>query len=179
MPKSNHEFIIQNIVSNRIFDMSEVVYGSIDWTSEERSGASKLTFSYIAGDMFPNGSVVRFKYKGANIFYGYIFKTKCSERGIKEVTAYDSLRYFKYKDTKIFKGLSFDRLVREILVGRPGIRAGNIRPTYYTLPDKIEDNKTYLDMVYDGIEDTLLGTGRRYILYDKFGELELVEAREL
>jgi len=159
--------------------MSEVVEGDISWESEERNGASRLSFSYMSGDMFPNGSIVRFKYKGSNIFYGYIFKTECDEKGIKKVTAYDSLRYFKYKDTKVFKGTTLDKLVREIMVGRPNMRAGNIKPTNYVLPDRVEDNKTYLDMIYDSIEDTLLATGRRYILYDKFGALELVEAQEL
>lgn len=175
----NHEFIIQNIISKRIFDMSEVVEGDITWDSEERNGASRLSFSYMSGDMFPNGSIVRFKYKGTNIFYGYIFKTECDEKGIKKVTAYDSLRYFKYKDTKVFKGTTLDKLIREIMVGRPTMKAGVIKPTGYVLPDKIEDNKTYLDMIYDAMEDTLLATNKRYVLYDKFGTLQLVEAEEL
>lgn len=175
----NHEFIIQNIISKRIFDMSEVVEGDITWDSEERNGASRLSFSYMSGDMFPNGSIVRFKYKGINIFYGYIFKTECDEKGIKKVTAYDSLRYFKYKDTKVFKGTTLDKLIREIMVGRPTMKAGAIKSTGYVLPDKIEDNKTYLDMIYDAMEDTLLATNKRYVLYDKFGALQLVEAEEL
>ncbi|HAY3897735.1 TPA: hypothetical protein JRS25_003678 [Escherichia coli] len=175
----SHEFIIQNIVSKRIFDMSEVVEGDITWDSEERNGASRLSFSYMSGDMFPNGSIVRFKYKGTNIFYGYIFKTECDEKGIKKVTAYDSLRYFKYKDTKVFKGTTLDKLIREIMVGRPAMKAGVIKSTGYVLPDKIEDNKTYLDMIYDAMEDTLLATNKRYVLYDKFGTLQLVEAEEL
>lgn len=173
-----YEFLIQDSKTQKIYDLSEVVIDDIGWDSEVQNGASKLTFSYIDGHMFPNGSVVRFKYKGFNIFYGYIFKIN-NEDGVKGVTAYDSLRYFKYKDTKVFKRLSTDKLVKEIMAERPNMRVGNIRPTYHILPDKIEDNKTYLDMIYDSIADTLLATGRKYILYDKFGFVELVEAGEL
>jgi hypothetical protein len=179
MAKGNHEFIMQNVVSGDIYDMSEVVYGAIKWDCEERNGASSLTFSYMQGDKFPNGSLVRFKYKGTPIFYGYVFKTVSNEKHEKTVTAYDSIRYFKYKDTKVYKGLTLDKLVREIVVGGGKMRVGTIRPTYYTLPDKIEDNKTYLDMIYDAMEDTLLATGRRYTLYDDFGALNLREGAEL
>lgn len=173
-----YEFIIQDSKTQKIYDLSEIVVDDINWDSEVQNGASKLTFSYKDGYMFPNGSVVRFKYMGANIFYGFVFKIS-NEGGLKEVTAYDSLRYFKYKDTKVLKGHSTDKLVREIIAERPNMRVGNIRTTKYTLPNKIEDNKTYLDMIYDSIADTLLATGRKYILYDKFGFIELVEAGEL
>lgn len=173
-----YEFLIQDSETQKIYDVSSVIEGDINFTSEMQNGASKLTFSYIDNHMFSNGSVVRFKYNKTNIFYGYIFKVS-NNKGKIEVTAYDSLRYFKYKDTKILSGYSVEKLIKEISIERTNLRVGTLRPTYYTLSDRIEDNKTYLDMVYDGLSDTLLGTGRKYIFSDNFGELQLLEATEM
>lgn len=174
----NCEFLIQDSKTQKIYDASQIVESSIDFTSELQNGASKLSFSYKDNFIFSEGSIVRFKYNGASIFYGYIFKVSTSSKGKVEVTCYDSLRYFKYKDTKILKGYTVDKLVNEIIVDK-GLRAGIIRPSYYTLSDRIEDNKTYLDMIYDGISDTLLATGRKYILQDNFGSIDFKEATEL
>lgn len=173
-----YEFLIQDSDTQKVYDLSSVVDGDINYISEIQNGASKLTFNYIDNHMFPNGSVARFKYNKSNIFYGFIFNVS-NNKGNNAVTAYDSLRYFKYKDTKILNGYSLEKLINEIAADRPTLRVGTLRPTYYTLSDRIEDNKTYLDMVYDGLSDTLLATGRKYILSDNFGSLQLLEATEM
>ncbi len=173
-----YEFLMQDSETQKIYDLSSVVDGDINFISEMQNGASKLTFNYVDRYMFSNGSVVRFKYNKSDIFYGYVFNIS-NNKGKIAVTAYDSLRYFKYKDTKILNGYSVEKLIREIAEDRQTLRVGTIRPTYYTLADRIEDNKTYLDMVYDGLSDVLLGTGRKYILSDNFGALQLLEATEM
>ena len=40
-----------------------------------------------------------FRFNGANVFYGYVFKKSRSDNRLIKVTAYDQLRYFKNKDT--------------------------------------------------------------------------------
>lgn len=173
-----YEFLIQDSETQKVYDVSSVVKDAINFESHMQNGASKFTFTYKDKHVFPNGSVVRFKYNKADIFYGYIFNTS-NQKGNISVTAYDSLRYFKYKDTKILRGHSVDKIIREIVAERPTLRIGTLRPTYYNVPDKIEDNKTYLDMIYDAIGDTLLATGRKYIFSDQFGFLWLQEAEEM
>ena len=96
-----YEFLIQDSETQKIYDLSSVIDGDINYISEMQNGAAKLTFNYIDKHMFPNGSVARFKYNKSDIFYGYIFNVS-NTRGKNAVTAYDSLRYFKYKDTKIY-----------------------------------------------------------------------------
>ena len=45
------------------------------WEDEIKGSPSKLTFTVVKGDKsnFQEGNIVRFKYKGDNIFYGYVF----------------------------------------------------------------------------------------------------------
>ena len=67
-----------------------------------RSGAaSSLTFTVVKDDTlnFHEGNPVSFRFNGANVFYGYIFKKSRSDNRLIKVTAYDQLRYFKNKDT--------------------------------------------------------------------------------
>ena len=45
------------------------------------------------------GNPVSFRFNGANVFYGYVFKKSRSDNRLIKVTAYDQLRYFKNKDT--------------------------------------------------------------------------------
>lgn len=172
-----YEFLIQDSDSQKTYDVSEIIVDSIDWETYMQSGASKLSFSYEDSHMFPNGSVVRFKYNGSNIFYGFIFKIT-DKRGHKSVTAYDSLRYFKYKDTRVIKGMTAGKLVRSIAEDK-NLRVGIIEDNGYILTDRIEDNKTYLDMIYDALSDNLLATGYKYVLYDLFGSIQLREAEQL
>lgn len=174
---SDYEFLIQDSQTQKTYDVSEIISGDVSWETQAERGASKLTFSYEDSHLFPNGSVVRFKYKNFNIFYGFIFKVENSD-GTKSVTAYDSLRYFKYKDTKIIKNTTLGKLVKSIVEDK-NLRAGTIEDNGYILKDRIEDNKTYLDMIYDAISDNLLFTGYKYILYDNFGSICLREAEQL
>lgn len=48
---------------------------------------------------FHEGNPVSFRFNGANVFYGYVFKKSRSDNRLIKVTAYDQLRYFKNKDT--------------------------------------------------------------------------------
>ena len=41
------------------------------------------------------------------------------------------------------------------------------------LPDRVEDNKTLLDMIYNAISENLKISGDKYCFYDNFGKLAL------
>ncbi|GAF95622.1 unnamed protein product, partial [marine sediment metagenome] len=109
------ELIIQNSEDNKIYDISEVVKG-VTYTSNIRGGASKLSFSYIKGEgtEFSNGSVVRFKYNGNPIFFGYIFSSERNEGDMISVVSYDQMRYLKGKDTMILKEETLSTLTKKI-----------------------------------------------------------------
>ncbi|WP_202946759.1 XkdQ/YqbQ family protein, partial [Rhodanobacter denitrificans] len=85
------EFAVET--DGKIYEISELVT-SVSYTDKLNDGCSKLEFSYINGGLvIENGSIIRFKYNDANIFYGYVFKREENKKGEVSVTAYDQLRY--------------------------------------------------------------------------------------
>jgi hypothetical protein len=170
------EFLVE--VDGQIYEISELVK-SVSYTDKLNDGCSKLEFSYIDDDLrIQNGSVVRFRYNGANIFYGYVFKHGQNKAKEITVTAYDQLRYCKAKDTIVVKNDTIDSLVRK-MCNYFGLRAGSLASTGYKLPVSVQDDKTWLDIIYTAISDTLMNTGRWYCLRDEFGSIAIRELQEL
>lgn len=170
------EFLVE--VNGKIYEISELVK-SISYTDKLNDGCSKLEFSYIEDDLnIQNGSVVRFRYDGANIFYGYVFKHGQNKAKEITATAYDQLRYCKAKDTIVVKNDTIDSLVRK-MCNYFGLRAGSLASTGYKLPVSVQDDKTWLDIIYTAIDDTLTNTGRWYCLRDEFGAVAIRELQEL
>lgn len=168
------ELLIENKADGKIYEVSELV-SSINFNDTLNNGSSKLDFSYLYdGTIFSNGSVVRFKYDGANIFYGYIFSWERGQDNEISVVAYDQLRYLKAKDTFVIKDMRADELIT-IVANRFKLRLGKLDNTGYKLATAVKDNQTYLDMIYDGISNTLIGTGRKYSFRDSFGSLYLTD----
>ena len=170
------EFLVE--VDGQIYEISELVT-SVSYTDKLNDGCSKLEFSYIDDDLrIQNGSVVRFRYNGANIFYGYVFKHGQNKQKEITVTAYDQLRYCKAKDTIVVKNDTIDSLVRK-MCNYFGLKAGTLTSTGYKLPVSVQDDKTWLDIIYTAIDDTLTNTGRWYCLRDEFGAVAIRELQEL
>lgn len=170
------EFLVE--VDGKIYEISELVK-SVSYTDKLNDGCSKLEFSYIDGNLdIQNGSVVRFRYSGANIFYGYVFKHGQNKAKEITVTAYDQLRYCKAKDTIVVKNDTIDSLVRK-MCNYFGLRTGSLASTGYKLPVSVQDDKTWLDIIYSAISDTLMNTGRWYCLRDEFGSISVRDLQDL
>lgn len=172
------EFLVQNKQDGKIYDVSGLIT-DITYTDVLNNGCSKLEFSYIDDNLkLSNGSVVHFKYDGINLFYGYVFKTGRNKGRKKSVTAYDQLRYLKAKDIIVIKDMTIGELLKKACLYF-NLRASSIASISYKLPTSVQDNKTWLDMLYEGISDTLLGTEKKYVLRDEFGYLALRDIGEL
>jgi len=170
------EFLVE--VDGKIFEISELVE-SVAYTDKLNDGCSKLEFSYIDDDVrLQNASVVRFRYDGADIFYGYVFKQGQNKAKEITVTAYDQLRYCKAKDTIVVKDDTVDSLVRK-MCNYFGLKAGTLTNTGYKLPVSVQDDKTWLDIIYNAIDDTLSNTGKWYCLRDEFGNIVIRDLQEL
>ena len=170
------EFLVE--VNGKIYEISELVK-SVSYTDKLNDGCSKLEFSYIDDNLnIQNGSVVRFKFNGANIFYGYVFKHGQNKQKEITVTAYDQLRYCKAKDTIVVKNDTVDSLVRK-MCNYFGLRAGSLASTGYKLPVSVQDDKTWLDIIYTAISDTLMNTGKWYCLRDEFGSIAVRDLQGL
>lgn len=170
------EFLVE--VNDQIYEISELVK-SVSYTDKLNDGCSKLEFSYIDDNLdIQNGSVIRFKYDEADIFYGYVFKHGQNKQKEITVTAYDQLRYCKAKDTIVVKNDTIDTLVRK-MCNYFGLRVGALTNTGYKLPVSVQDDKTWLDIIYTAIDDTLTNTGRWYCLRDEFGSIAVRDLQDL
>ncbi len=154
---------------------------NIKYTDQFNNGASSLTWDYPASKagLFPEGAVVTFLHNGANVFYGFLFTSRAGPKSIS-CTAYDQMRYLKAQDFMIRKGETLDVFFKRICatVG-DRIRVGQIDSTGAVLSDKPYDNKTYLDMIYESISESLYLNGYYYALRDEFGALTLRDVYDL
>lgn len=170
------EFLVN--VDGKLYEISELIT-KVTYTDKLNDGCSKLEFSYINDDLvITNGSAVRFKYKDTNIFSGIAFKVSRSNEKEITVTAYDQLRYCKIKDTIVVNGETATKVVKK-MCNYLNLRVGSVADTRYVLPVSVQDDKTWLDIIYSVLSDTLVGTGKKYALRDEFGFITLRSLEEL
>lgn len=151
-----------------------VVEDSVKWQLQRRDYPGTLTFTIIPDDTlkFEEGDAVQFRWNNKKIFFGFLFKKKISEDGKMDCTCYDQLRYFKNKDTYVYKMKRLDEVIR-MIADDFGLKAGKLDNTQYKIPSRIEDNKTLFDIVGNAIDETLMAKRKLYVLYDDFGALRL------
>lgn len=157
-------------VNGQIYEISELVT-SISWNDRLNDGCSKLEFSYVDNDLqISNGSPVRFMYDDTEIFYGYVFKNGMNKNKEITVTAYDQLRYAKAKDIVVAQKDTVTSLVKR-MCNYFNLRLGSISDTKYVLPTTVYEDKTWLDIIYDAIKETLTSKGVWYSLRDEYGQI--------
>lgn len=170
------EFLVE--VDKKIYEISELVT-SISYKDVLNDGCSKLEFSYLDDDLkIQNGSVVRFIFDNEKIFYGYVFKHGQNKKKEITITAYDQLRYCKAKDTIVVKNDTVTTLANK-MCNYFNLRKGTLTDTQYKLSTSVQDDKTWLDIMYTTISDTLMNTGRKYALRDEFGSISIRDLKEL
>ena len=143
-------------------------------STERKSTPGKLTFKVLNDDTldFQEGDPVRFSVDGVRMFYGFVFKKSRSGDGQISVTAYDQLRYLKNKDTFTAEGLKASELVRR-LAADFSLNVGKIEDTGYRIDSIVEENQTLFDMIGGALDETLMNTGKLFILYHDCGTLTL------
>ncbi|WP_313133741.1 XkdQ/YqbQ family protein [Anaerocolumna sp.] len=161
-----------------MYEISELVT-SISYSDKLNDGCSKLEFSYIDDKLtIENGSPVRFKYDNKYIFSGIAFKHGHTKDKEIAITAYDQLRYCKAKDEIVVLKDTATTLTKRMCTYF-GLRAGVLTDTKYVLATGVQDGKTWLDIVYDGISETLVNTGRKFCLRDECGVITLRDLDDL
>ena len=164
------EFLVG--VDGQYYDIGQLVT-KVSYRDVLNDGCSKLEFSYVNDDLIiKNGSVISFKYGGSNIFYGYAFKYSRGNDKEISVTAYDQLRYCKAKDTIVVNGDTATSLIQK-MCNYLGLKYGTLTDSGYVLATSSQYDKTWLDIVYSGIDDTSFNTGKKYALRDEFGYITL------
>lgn len=156
-----------------------VVLSGMTWSTERMSTPGKLTFDMLSdGDInFAEGDAVTVRDGDMNVFLGYIFTIKISKDGTISVTAYDQLRYFKNKDTRIYKSLTADALLKSI-ASDYGLSVGDCDVTGLSIT-RVEEDAELFSVMENAIYDTVTATGKLYVLFDDFGELRLKDIESL
>lgn len=150
------------------------VMEGIEWSTERKGSPGRLSFKVLKDDVldFSEGSAVRMRENGENIFFGFVFKQQRSKEQIITVTAYDQLRYLKNKDTIVYEGKTADQLLKMIAADYK-LNVGLLENTRYVIGSRVEENTSLLEMVQNALDLTLMNTGEMFVLYDDFGKLAL------
>ena len=107
---------------------------------------------------------------------GYVFTIERTRDGETTYTAYDQLRYLKANASYSFENMSLEQIITRI-AGDSGLKVGKLEATGYVFPSLLKENEECLNIVFDALSETIIQTGKLFILYDKAGELTLVEAK--
>lgn len=152
----------------------------IEWLTERRSAPGRLTFKVLQDDMldFSEGSAVRLKVDGGNVFYGFVFKQKRDRDQAVTVTAYDQLRYLKNKDTKVYENKSASQFIK-MLAADFSLNVGEMDDTAFIIESRVEENISLFEMIENALDLELTNTGELYVLYDDFGKLTLKHLSEM
>jgi len=152
----------------------------VEWLTERRSTPGKLTFRVMKDDIldFSEGSAVRLKVDGDNVFYGFVFKQSRDKDQIIKVTAYDQLRYLKNKDTYVYENKTAAQFIRMVAADF-ALNTGAIDDTMFTIESRVEENTSLFEMIENALDLELTNSGELYVLYDDFGKLTLKHLSEM
>lgn len=126
---------------------------------------------------FGEGSPVRLRVGGEDIFRGYVFEKKRKERDIISVICYDSLRYLKNRDTILYRNKTYGELLG-MIVNDYGLQAGDIAATGYVIAKQLAEG-TLFDILADAADITYTATGKTYVLLDDFGKICLRNTEDM
>ena len=166
------ELLVGNDIGTRV--CQPIVEEGIEWSTERRGSPGKLTFKVLRDELldFSEGSPVRLKVNGKEVFFGFVFKQQRNRDNIISVTAYDQLRYLKNKDTKVYEEKTASQLI-QMLATDYQLQTGMLENTGYVIKSRVEENTSLFEMIENALDLTLTNTGEMYILYDDFGKLTL------
>ena len=137
------ELLIANEAGTKTY--LPAVEEGIEWTTERKNTPGKLTFKVLKDDMldFSEGSAVRMKESGENIFFGFVFKQQRARETVVTVTAYDQLRYLKNKDTFVYENQTADQVL-QMIARDYSLRVGTLEPAGYVIPHRVEIGRAHV-----------------------------------
>lgn len=156
------------------------IEGDITLETSRKASPGVLKFKVIKDDNlnFQEGNPVKLIVDGVNLFFGFVFSKSRDKEQIIDVTAYDQLRYLKNKDYMVYKNKTAGALLK-LICDKFNLKWGHIDDTKYSIPQRIEDNKSMFDIMQYAIEETNRMTKNLYVLYDDFGKLALKSIKSL
>lgn len=166
--------------NGRLYDISEAL-SNLSCTTNIQDQPGKASFDLVCPAIPPfyEGATVSIIEDNKPVFKGFIFtKKKTQIKDVINITAYDSLRYLKNKDSMVFEGLTSAEICSRVCKAA-------------VLPHRIVDNSTHIctprsndnvamyDMIKSALDDTTIKTGKWFIIRDNFGVIEHVNVMSL
>lgn len=166
------ELLISDPLDNKLY--IPVVEEGIEWSTERRSTPGKLTFKIINDGIidFEEGSRVRLKVDGKEVFYGFVFTKRHDKNQIISVTAYDQLRYLNNKDTYVYENKTVAEFIQMIATDF-NLKTGTLEDTKFKIASRVEDNTSLFDMIENALDLTLQNTKEMFVMFDEFGKITL------
>lgn len=166
------ELSISDPSGNKLY--MPVVEEGIEWSTERRSTPGKLTFKIINDGIidFEEGSRVRLKVDGKEVFYGFVFTKRHDKNQIISVTAYDQLRYLNNKDTYVYENKTVAEFIQMIATDF-NLKTGTLEDTKFKIASRVEDNTSLFDMIENALDLTLQNTKEMFVMFDEFGKITL------
>lgn len=172
------------ISKDAVYDVSYLCSDSITLTRRRTGSPSVLSFKIVrdlaskSGVSFHLGDNVKLIVDGKNVFSGFIFSKDRDSEQIISATAYDQLRYLKNKDTITLENKKASDALKEI-ASIYMLNTGMIEDTGFIVPRYVFYNQTLFDIILYYIDMTYQNTGKKFVLYDDFGELTLKNAENM
>ena len=176
------EVLIDN-KNGTVWDLSDINAG-LTWKTSRIGKASSVEITLVDGGIYQardfainNGDILRVRYNGSNVFYGYVFSVAGGKSETVKITAYDQVRYLMSNDTYVFAGKTATQVISKI-ASDFGLKVGTLADTGYKLK-LIEDNQKLLDIICKALDMTLINTGKNFVFYDDFGQLALRNTNDM
>jgi hypothetical protein len=174
-----YEVIIGARSNKRVQDVSNLI-SEMSWTTKKEGSPGQLDLELVKNDgvSFGEGDLVTLKVRQKPIFKGYVFVKDKNEKGEISVTCYDQLRYLKANQSYNFSGMTAGAIIKKISKDF-GLKWGHIVDTGYAIPSLVVDDKECLDTITSVVQATAEATGRQYVFYDDYGNLNLQDIAAL
>ncbi|MFC4305805.1 XkdQ/YqbQ family protein [Cohnella boryungensis] len=167
-----------------LWDLSGIV-SDISWKTTRIGRPGSLEFTLVRNGIYQakdfkinTGDVVSFRYDGAKVFYGYVFKISESDDEAVKILCYDQIRYLQNAGTYAFANTTASDVLRRIASDFE-LKLGHLDDTRYVIPTLIEDNQKLIDIFCKALDLTLINGGRTYLLYDDFGALSIRDSENM
>lgn len=159
----------------KTYEVSPILDGNLTYMTERAGQASKIGFNVLKnGEInYHEGDLFQVFLEDKKFCSGIVFQ-KSKKQDVITTTAWDLLRYLKYKQSYLIKNMTLTQVVK-LIAEEFALPLGDLENTGHILPKKLYDDKTLMDIITDCIRITAVATKKIYVLFDEFGKLNLKE----
>ncbi len=169
------------------YDISDLVQ-RVTWSGRKNSPARSLDLTLMddpslgennrAGIDVYSGNHLIFLEDGDELFRGIIMRQTQTQEHTLSVTAYDNAIYLSNnRDSFSYKKKTITEIFLDICT-KYGISRGETASVQYKIPVLTDIGVTIYDILCNGLSQTYKGTGERFYILSKRGQLHLLRRKE-